>query len=385
VAQPPGRERREQYFRIVAPMPNLQQTPALGPAYSIGAARMLSLVPEQQQTRAAILRLDRAEDYESVPCSCGAVDRDLVIAEIDRHGLPCRNVICQACGLIRLSPRWREDRYRRFYENEYRRLYQRSTTAKLEYARELAGSRPLADRAGWVVQAQARHSSSTAVSILEIGAGGGWNLAGLPPEWNKVGYDVDEEYLEVGRAEFGLTMQRGLVDEALDQVARADVVLLSHVVEHLSDPEGTLAALARRMRPEALLLLEVPGIFRIHRSNLDPLSYLQNAHTYTFCATTLHQACIRSGLEVVEIDEFTRAVCRVATGAEQRVALGSAGLAQRILRYLRRCDFGYRQYRRLARAPVVGRYLAYGWKMTYFAALGPATGGNLRLRHTDRR
>jgi 2-polyprenyl-3-methyl-5-hydroxy-6-metoxy-1,4-benzoquinol methylase len=351
--------------------------PALGPAYSSGTAQLPGLTPAQQQVRAAILAMDRTEDYESVPCPCGAVKQDRLLAEIDRHGLPCRNVICEACGLIRVTPRWREDRYRRFYESEYRSLYNRSTLPKHQYARELANSRALAERARWVIRAQARHSGAAAVSVVEIGAGGGWNLAALPPGWSKVGYDVDEEYLGIGAADFGLTMRRGFVPEALHQVAEADMVLLSHVVEHLSDPQSTLAALARRMRPEALLLVEVPGIFRIHRSNLDPLSYLQNAHTYTFCAATLEQACTRSGLEVVEIDECVRAVCRPARGRhppsgwQGDVARRPVDLPDRIIRYLRRCDFGHRQYRRLRAVPVVGRYLAYGWKRTYFASLRP--------------
>jgi hypothetical protein len=179
-------------------------------------------------------------------------------------------------------------------------------------------------------------------------------------------------------------MRRGFVPEALHQVAEADLVLLSHVVEHLSDPESTLAALARRMRPEALLLVEVPGIFRIHRSNLDPLSYLQNAHTYTFCAATLMQACIRSGLEVVEIDECVRAVCRPARGRhppsgwQGDVARRPVDLPDRIIRYLRRCDFGHRQYRRLRAVPLVGRCLAYGWKRTYFAFLRPPQVNSVR-------
>jgi SAM-dependent methyltransferase len=349
--------------------------PLLGPRYSVSGARAPTLTPAQQETRSAILRADRPEDYESVPCPCGAANTDLLLAEVDRHGLPCRNVVCTVCGLIRLSPRWREDRYRRFYETEYRSLYNPSTTPKREYARQLASSPALAERCRWVVAAHARYSRPGPVSIVEIGAGGGWNLAGLPRAWERIGYDVDEEYLAIAGSEFGHTVRRGFVEEALDQVSSADLVLLSHVVEHFTDPEAALRAMAERMRPGALLLIEVPGIFRIHRTNLDPVTYLQNAHPYTFCAATLRQVCARAGLAVIEIDEEVRAVCQAGGPAGGRMDPGSPGLARRIIRYLRLCDLGNRQYRRLRSVPGAGAYLAYAWRLTYFAGLGALAPG----------
>jgi SAM-dependent methyltransferase len=279
------------------------------------------------------------------------------------------------CGLIRLSPRWREDRYRRFYETEYRSLYNPYTIPKREYAREVASSPAVAERCRWVVSTRARYSRPGPVSVVEIGAGGGWNLAGLPRTWARIGYDVDEEYLAIAGSEFGLTVRRGFVEEALDQVSSADLVLLSHVVEHFTHPEAALRAIAERMRPGALLLIEVPGIFRIHRTNLDPLTYLQNAHPYTFCASTLRQVCGRAGLAVIEIEEEVRAVCQVEGPTGGIREPGSPGLAPRIIRYLRLCDMGNRQYRRLRRVPGAGTYLGYAWRLTYFAGLGALAPG----------
>ena len=55
-----------------------------------------------------------------VPCLCGAAPpADLTLATIDRWGLPARNVICTACGLIRLTPRWSPETYARIYAGYY--------------------------------------------------------------------------------------------------------------------------------------------------------------------------------------------------------------------------------------------------------------------------
>jgi SAM-dependent methyltransferase len=346
------------------------ERPALGAAYTLAAAPAPRLTASQQSARDAILRSDRPEDYEAVDCPCRARQGDRLLAEVDRHGIPCRNVICLACGLIRLSPRWREERYDRFYRSEYRSLYNPSLSSRADYAREVACNPATLARGRWIERTALRYGLPARPRLVELGAGAGWNLSRLPTGWHRVGYDVDDEYLEIGRNSFGVEMRKGLVEDALPAMSRADIVLLSHVVEHFPSPEAVLEGITRRLGPGALLLIEVPGLFRLHRTNLDPRSYLQNAHTFAYCAATLQDACRRAGLDVLEIDQFTRAVCRTGSPALQHADALRAGLAERITRYLRLCDSGYRQYVWLRRLPAVGSAAAALWKRTYFTALG---------------
>ena len=346
--------------------------PALGPAYSLAGASPPKLTATQAKARDAIIAADRPENYESIGCTCGTAAGDRLLSEVDRHGLVCRYVICLGCGLIRLTPRWNEARYRQFYETEYRVLYNASASSKATYARDVAANRATVDRATWIRRAAERNGAPARPRLVEIGAGGGWNLAQLPESWARVGYDVDQEYLGIGRAAFRADLRPGFVDEALNEIESADIVLLSHVVEHLSCPSQILKTIARRLRQGTLLLIEVPGIFSIHRKNLDVRSYLQNAHTFTYCAPTLQNLCLEAGLEVLDLDETARAVCRPGTERAECVPVEHPGLAERIITYLRRCDVGYRQYRRVKKVPLLGKYLAYGLKRTYFPAVGLA-------------
>jgi SAM-dependent methyltransferase len=347
----------------------LRDLPALGSRFSLADAPPPDLTPRQASAREAILHRDRPEEYETVSCPCGSDAGDRLLAEVDRHGLPSRNVICLGCGLIRLTPRWREGRYRDFYESEYRALYNRSLSPKATYAGEVAADPSTGERAAWIEQ-EARHQGIPAnPRLVEIGAGAGWNLARLPSGWTRIGYDVDGEFLEIGRGSFRLDLRHGFVDEALVEIAAADLVLLSHVVEHFSHPSVALERIGRRLRPGALLLIEVPGLFRIHRTNLDVRSYLQNAHTFTYCAATLGDDCRRAGLQVLGLDETARAVCRAGGGGGGNVGVRK-GLPERIIRYLQLCDSGYRRYDRLRRLPGIGWAAAALWKRTYFASLG---------------
>ena len=342
--------------------------PALGPSFSAAGAPSAPLTPAQASARDAILQRDRPEDYETVVCPCGSPAGDRLLAEVDRHGLPSQNVICLGCGLIRLSPRWRENRYRDFYQSEYRALYNRSIVPKGSYAREVAANPATAERGAWIEREAGRYGFGTGTRIVEIGAGAGWNLARLPADWRRIGYDVDQEFLDIGRAAFGLDLRDGFVEEALGEVAVADLVLLSHVVEHFSDPGALLKRIGEALPAKALLLIEVPGIFRIHRTNLDVRSYLQNAHTFTYCGATLADECHRAGLQVLSVDEMARAVCRPGgTGAGNQAS--ERNRPALIIRYLQRCHSGYRTYSRLRRLPLVGRAAAALWKRTYYASL----------------
>lgn len=342
-------------------------TPLLGPAYTRGSSRVRELTAVQQRVRDRILALDSPADYEPNPqCLCGASAAEVVLADVDRHGLPATQVICRNCGLVRLSPRWSQERYRRFYEHEYRDLYNPIANSKRDFVRRMAVAAHPRGVAEWVRAVWARRGDAKAPVVVELGAGPGWNLAGLPAEWERIAYDVDETFLGLGSELFGISTKWGYLDQALDDVSRADIVLLSHLVEHLSHPEDSLSTIGAALPREGLALIEVPGIFRIHRTRLDVMAYMQDAHLYTFCADTLAASCARVGLELLELDETVRAVCR--PGRRDQVAQTNADtrLWRKVVRYLRLCETGYSTLIRLRKTPRLGRYLGYAWKRLYF-------------------
>jgi hypothetical protein len=332
---------------------------------------MRPLTAVQQQVRQTILAADNEADYEQVVCLCGVTPVDLVLAQADRYGLPYRKVICAACGLLRANPRWNEARFSRFYTSEYRDLYNPVVTSKESYARSLANDQWRKAIATWVEQSWQRSGRADKnVRIVEIGAGGGWNLSQLPGRWERIGYDVDDDYLALGKRLFGVTMHHGFVQEALEMVPTADIVLLSHVLEHFNDPRSTLEQITGQMGQHTLLCIEVPGLFRIHRTNFDVMSYMQNAHTYTFCAVTIQQLCEQVGLEVLSCDEIVRVVCRRRQNDTlQSVAIGSPKLMQQAVRYLQACERGYRLMNSFGHVPGVGRYLKAIWRRSYFPLL----------------
>lgn len=330
----------------------------------LGARYRTSAEPQdlsvaQKAARRRIVAASRDEDWENCDCLCGGTAGRL-LSEVDRYGLPYSKVLCSRCGLLRVAPRWTEAKYRRFYAEEYRNLYspQASGLPPEQMLRQLAEGPGAKMVSRFVIDAWQRYGNPrrTRPSIVEIGAGGGWNLSRLPGDWNRIGFDTDERFLQMGRELFGIDMRHGFFNEALAVASKADCVLLSHVLEHVADPVETLRKLRETVRDDALVLIEVPGIYRLHKTAGDPMRYWQNAHTFTFCARTAADTCRRAGLEPVAIDEWIRLVLRPA-GRPAGPVNNDAAVALSIERYLRYCETTHQIYETVRRLPIIGSVL----------------------------
>jgi hypothetical protein len=348
--------------------------PALGRRYQAVHAGTVPLTPTQRATRDAILQHDRPEDWEEGRCLCGDT-AGLLLSEIDRHGLPYRKRLCGTCGLLRVSPRWNANRYARFYEKEYRDLYQPVESSKDVFIETASASANVRDLAKWVTDSTKRFEMPSSPTIVEIGTGGAWNLINLPASWTRIGFDVDDDYLAIARSTAAIDLRHGFLDQAISSgcVRAANIVLLSHVVEHFIDPIEQLQRLRQAMSRDCLLLIEVPGVFSIHWSRQDPMRMMQNAHIHTFCAETLAAVCRRAGYRVSEVDETVRAVCRPDTAERIETANCSfhrPELSRKVFRYLRSCERGASVSRKLRQIPIVGRLGAALFRRLWFASVG---------------
>ena len=100
------------------------------------------------------------------------------------------------------------------------------------------------------------------------------NLAALAGEYRCVGTDTSAEAIELARRRFsGITFLCGKApDEIRPWLARADVVLMTDVLEHVFDDRGLLEPIIDVCPPGAKLLLTVPADMRLwspHDTTLD--------------------------------------------------------------------------------------------------------------------
>jgi 2-polyprenyl-3-methyl-5-hydroxy-6-metoxy-1,4-benzoquinol methylase len=146
--------------------------------------------------------------------------------------------------------------------------------------------------------------------LLEIGCGMGTPLDGFRQKgWQVLGVEPDPWTSEQARSRFGLDVicapfqEAGLVKETFD------VILLLHVIEHLSDPFTALRQIANLIRPGGFLVLETPRydtlMFHLLRGRERSVI---SEHLHYFTRKSMLSMCRDVGLEARRVEAVGRTV-----------------------------------------------------------------------------
>lgn len=254
--------------------------------FSQAGRHFLPLTQDQEAAVADANRRIAAGEvpFELVDCLCGSSDF-VPVAGVDRYGHEQATVVCRRCGLVQSNPRMTAEAYRDFYESDhYRHVYEGvDFTAVAEAKFDDPHARAIFDR---VVAAKPREEIAT---VLEFGAGGGWNLSRFKDEgMHVVGYDYSPGLVEVGR-NHGIDLRQGGLE---DVDGSYDVIVANHVIEHTLDPRAALRRLGAHLDRGGVFFVGIPDIAQFD------VRHLQNAHTYYFTRATLERVASEAGFEV---------------------------------------------------------------------------------------
>lgn len=96
--------------------------------------------------------------------------------------------------------------------------------------------------------------------LLEVGCGNGKRLARMRDlGWDVTGQEIDSVASEYVRQEKGIPVHLGPL-ETMDTPGEFDVVILSHVIEHLHDPVALLKMCHLLLKKNGLLVLLTPNV-----------------------------------------------------------------------------------------------------------------------------
>jgi 2-polyprenyl-3-methyl-5-hydroxy-6-metoxy-1,4-benzoquinol methylase len=231
-------------------------------------------------------------DSCSIPCNlCGSTDVE-EIANTDRDGRPLRTVICRDCGLVWTDPRPDSEANRKFYADDYRVAYKGAFQPKLKHAYREIGR-------AWARYERLKERVAAGDRLLDVGSGGGFfnhimqrvglEVHGIEPNFGFGSYAIDE--LDVPTT-IGFIQDAGLAPHSFD------FVTINHVLEHLEDPCQVLTQLAGLLKPEGILVVEVPNVEATYHA---PGNLFHLGHLYNFNPENLAAMAAKAGLGVVDL------------------------------------------------------------------------------------
>ena len=240
-------------------------------------------------------------NFKHINCQICAQGKFETLAEKDRYGLQHKTVICKNCGLVYSNPQMSLGSYIEFYESEYRNLYvgtQRPT--ELFFKRQVKKGKSIYKFINCAVSNFIKNKTK----VLEIGCGAGGILHYFKQKGCiEKGIDLGGEYLLFGKKNYNLDLVKGSIQNlVLDFIP--DIIIYSHVLEHITDLNSELNYIKDLMSPNSILYIEVPGIKMIYKNyKMNFLLYLQNAHTFCFSLTSLNNLMLKNQFKLVSGNE----------------------------------------------------------------------------------
>ena len=136
-------------------------------------------------------------------------------------------------------------------------------------------------------------------SLLEVGCGNGKRLNRLRDlGWKVTGQEIDPAAYEFVTHNLGIFVYLGSL-ESLNISEQYDVILMSHVIEHVYDPAALLASCFRLLKQDGLIILLTPNVdsyghrkFRAGWRGLEP-----PRHLHLFTSKTLTRLMQKSGFQ----------------------------------------------------------------------------------------
>lgn len=200
-------------------------------------------------------------------------------------------VACTDCGFVYADTPGSPEDYARYYA-EFSR-YEDPAVATGGGEQDFDRLR-LAQTAYWI----AEHVPSTS-RVLDIGCGNGGLLSALQERGfaNIAGMDPSAVCVEVLR-ERGFEAVRGVVGDTPSGLGRFDLVILSHVLEHLLEPRIAMASLKNLLSPVGRVYMETPDAARYVDFPSVPFYYFDSEHINHFDGFALTNLARVSGFQV---------------------------------------------------------------------------------------
>jgi len=170
--------------------------------------------------------------------------------------------ICNVCGLVQMVPRPEPQAVADYYVRDYRKggMYGSDVADAKKFPKD---NLFYYNRGQSIAELVSPHIRKANPEILDIGAGFGHILHAFGqrhPRSRRLAIEFSDICVQ-HLTSLGVQVFTQPVEEVLPRMEhRFDVIVLSHVFEHLLDPRGILDLIHASLAPDGVLYIEVPNI-----------------------------------------------------------------------------------------------------------------------------
>ena len=144
--------------------------------------------------------------------------------------------------------------------------------------------------------------------MLDVGAGSGAFVRFCADRgWEAEALDLSRRAIAFAKSQHGIDLREADLRDVGYPTGSFDFVHLSHVLEHVAEPTQLVGEVARVVKSNGLIIVEVPNEFRdlvfaARRLSFSiPRSPVPSSHLYFFTPKTLRMILTINGLEVVTL------------------------------------------------------------------------------------
>lgn len=227
------------------------------------------------------------------------------------------------CGLIWLDPIPTPDDIGKTYQNYYTHTRSNHARHTLSARLVLLILRPISIGLLRMRSERKRYKAMfldqmPTGDLLEVGCGSGKRLARMKAlGWNVTGQEIDPVAAQHLRENEGIDVHLGPLETLQGCEEKFDVVIMSHVIEHVPDPVALLTASYKRLKKGGLLVIATPNAasyghqkFGASWRGLEP-----PRHLHLFTCGTLTQVAKNAG--------FNRLNCQTTVVSAYGIGEGS--------------------------------------------------------------
>lgn len=227
---------------------------------------------------------------------CSRTSSSHRVAKNSTFGKPFDIVLCDDCELYYFAkqpaPAFLENFYKKQYFSEVRRN-------RLAYFFKSRFSKMRAFSQFLYIQNHLQTSGDK--SILELGSADGTFLSFFKQHgWSFKGLEFNEYMIQKARTQYGIIPERRDILDIDSGSEQYDIIAMSHVLEHLTDPIKVLRHCKKLLKPCGFLFIELPYSPLLGETTDELLSdYLDTTHLFNFRPLSLRKLLLKSGFKPI--------------------------------------------------------------------------------------